>query len=163
MRRRANKKIEATGIKLCGSSKAGCPCALFKSLYGYRKMKIKEIIRRVLIGSLMGAFIGLLELWFYEFNLRHGIAAILSGALFGTIVGIFGSSMLKKIATALILCGCAGGLAGAIWWVIAKSSVSIFQSVAIGIALGLLFGWSNDTWNTRKEISVQQNFPADRG
>lgn len=31
---------------------------------------IKETIRRLLIGSLIGAFIGLLELWFYEFNLK---------------------------------------------------------------------------------------------
>jgi len=119
-------------------------------------MKIKEIIRRVLIGSLMGAFIGLLELWFYEFNLRHGMAAILAGGFFGAVVGVFWSSMLKKIKTALILCGCTGGLAGAVWWIVAKSSVSIFQSVAIGIALGLLFVWSDDNWKTRKQINVQQ-------
>jgi len=119
-------------------------------------MKINEIIRRILIGSLMGAFIGLLELWFYEFNLRHGMAAILAGGLFGAVVGVFGSSMLKKIKTALILCGCTGGLAGAVWWIVAKSSVSIFQSVAIGIALGLLFVWSDDNWKTRKQINVQQ-------
>lgn len=118
------------------------------------RTKIKEIIRRLLIGLLFGAFLGLLELWFYEFNLRHIIAAIFSGALFGAVVGFF-SLMLNKIKTALILCGCAGGLAGGVWWVTAKTSVSIFQSVAIGIALGLLFVWSNENWETRKQGNVQ--------
>jgi hypothetical protein len=124
-------------------------------------MKIKEIMRRLLIGSLMGAFIGVLELWFYEFNLQHGIVAILSGAFFGAVVGIFGSSMLKQIKTALILCGCTGGLAGVVWWVTAKSSVSIFQSVTVGITLGLLFFWSDDNWKTRKQGSVQHDTQAD--
>lgn len=110
----------------------------------------------------MGAFMGILELWFYEFNLRHGMAAILAGGFFGALVGIFGSSMLRQIKTALILCGCAGALAGALWWITAKSSVSIFQSMAVGIALGLLFVWSDDNWKSKKQNSVQQTFPADR-
>lgn len=125
-------------------------------------MKIKEIIRRLFLGAIMGAFIGVLELWFYEFNLRHGIAAILAGGLFGALVGILGSSMLKKITTALILCGSAGAFAGAVWWLTAKSSASIFQSVVIGIALGLLFVWSEDNWKSRKQNSVQQANQPDR-
>ena len=110
-------------------------------------MKTKATIRRLFIGALVGAFIGLLELWFYEFNLRHGIAAILSGAIFGFILSLFGSTLLQKMKTALILCGCSGGLAGAVWWVIARPSVSILQSVIIGIALGLLFVWSDTIGN----------------
>ena len=31
---------------------------------------------RILIGVLMGAFLGLLELWFYEFDIAHLLAAI---------------------------------------------------------------------------------------
>jgi hypothetical protein len=118
-------------------------------------MKIKDIIRRLLIGSLFGAFVGLLQLWFYEFNLRHGIAGLLAGAFFGAALGVFGS-MLKKIKTALILCGCAGGVAGAVWWLMAKSTVSIFQSVAIGIVLGLLFVWGEGNWKSRKQNNVQR-------
>lgn len=104
---------------------------------------IKETIRRLLIGSLVGAFIGLLELWFYEFNLRHSVAAILSGAIFGSILGLFASTMLQKTKIALILCGSSGGFAGAVWWVIARPTVSILHSVIVGIALGLLFVWSD--------------------
>ena len=125
-------------------------------------MKIKEIIRRIFLGGLLGAFIGALELWFYEFNLRHGIAAILSGALFGAIVGIFGSVMLQKIITALFLCGSAGAVAGGVWWITAKSSVSIFQSIGIGIALGLLFVWGEGNWKSRKQNSVQHVNQPDR-
>jgi len=111
-------------------------------------MMIKEIIRRLLIGSLAGAFIGLIELWFYEFNLRHGIAAILSGAIFGSILGIFGS-MLQNTSKALFICGSSGGLAGAVWWAIARPTVSILQSMIIGIVLGLLFVWSETDWKSK--------------
>jgi hypothetical protein len=119
-------------------------------------MMIKETLRRLLIGSLVGAFIGLLELWFYEFNLRHGIAAILSGAIFGSILGLFGSTMLQKTKTALILCGSSGGLAGAVWWVIARPTVGILHSVVIGIVLGLLFVWS-ETIGPRKQVRDHQH------
>ena len=114
-------------------------------------MMIKETIRRIVIGSLAGAFIGLLELWFYEFNLRHGIAAILSGAIFGSILGLFGS-MLRNTTKALILCGSSGGLASAIWWAIARPDVSILRSVIIGLALGLLFVWSETDQKSKTSI-----------
>jgi len=114
-------------------------------------MQIKELIRRVLLGSLIGAFIGVLELWFYEFNLRHGIAAILSGAVFGSLLGLFGSSMLRGIKGALILGAGAGGLAGVVWWVVASPTVTIVLSIAVGVALGILFVWSEGNWKSKKQ------------
>jgi hypothetical protein len=118
-------------------------------------IRTKEIMRRTFLGSLMGAFIGGLELWFYEFNLRHGIAAVLSGAFFGSALGIFGSSMLKGIKTALILCAGVGGLAGALWWLIAKPNVNVGFSMGVGAVLGILFVLGEGNWKMKKG-SVQQ-------
>jgi len=118
-------------------------------------IQFKEIMRRVFLGSLMGAFIGGLELWFYEFNLRHGIAAVLSGAFFGSALGVFGPSMLKGIKTALVLCTTLGVLSGALWWVIAKPNVNVLFSMGVGAALGILFVLGEGTRKI-KEGSVQQ-------
>jgi hypothetical protein len=125
-------------------------------------IQIKEIIRRFLLGSLMGAFIGGLELWFYKFNLRHGIAAILSGALFGSLLGLLGPSMLRGVKGALIFSAGAGGLAGVVWWVVASPTVTIFLSIAVGVALGTLFVWSEGNWKSKKQDSVQQGAQPDR-
>lgn len=122
-------------------------------------IQIKEIIRRILIGSLMGAFIGALELWFYEFNLRHGIAAVLAGAVFGSLLGVFGPSMLSGIKSSILLCSGTGGLAGAIWWIAAQSTVSIFFSIGVGVVLGLLFLWGQGNWKSIKQETVQDVQP----
>jgi hypothetical protein len=118
-------------------------------------IRTKEIMRRAFLGSLMGAFIGGLELWFYEFNLRHSIAAVLSGAFFGSALGIFGPSMLKGIKTALTLCAGVGGLAGALWWFIAKPNVNVGFSVGVGAVLGIIFVLGEGNWKMKKG-SVQQ-------
>jgi hypothetical protein len=118
-------------------------------------IRFKEIIRRIFLGSLMGAFIGGLELWFYEFNLRHGIAAVLSGAFFGSALSVFGPSILKGIKTALVLCAGIGGLAGALWWFIAKPNVNVGCSVGVGGLLGILFVLGEGNWKIKKG-GVQQ-------
>ncbi|MBN1472875.1 MAG: hypothetical protein JW925_13960 [Syntrophaceae bacterium] len=100
--------------------------------------RIKEVIRRIFLGTLMGAFIGGMDLWFYEFNLRHGIAALLSGAFFGLALGIF-CPLMKGIKLTILMCAGAGGLAGVVWWIIASSPVSIFVSIVVGVVLGILF------------------------
>jgi len=118
-------------------------------------IQLKEIMRRVFLGSLMGAFIGGLELWFYEFDLRHGIAAVLSGAFFGSALGVFGPSVFKGIKTALILCAGIGGLSGALWWFIAKPNVNVGFSAGVGGVLGILFVLGEGNLKIKKG-SVQQ-------
>jgi len=118
-------------------------------------IQFKEVVRRVFLGSLMGAFIGGLELWFYEFNLRHGIAAVISGAFFGSALGLIGPSMLKGVKTALILCATFGGLAGVLWWFIAKPNINVGFSIGVGAVLGILFVLGEGNWIMKKG-SVQQ-------
>lgn len=118
-------------------------------------IQFKEIMKRVFLGSFMGAFLGGLELWFEEFNLRHGIAAILAGVFFGSALGLFGPNMHKGIKVALILCAAFGGLAGALWWFIAKPNIILGFSVGVGAVLGILFVLGEGDWRIKKR-NVQQ-------
>jgi hypothetical protein len=120
-------------------------------------IQVQEIIRRFLIGSLIGAFIGALELWFYEFNLHHGLAAVLAGAVFGSSLGVFGPSMLNDTISSILLCSCAGGIAGAVWWITAQSTVSIYFSIGIGVFLGLLLLWGESSWKSTKKRSTRHS------
>jgi hypothetical protein len=97
---------------------------------------------RILIGALMGAFLGLLELWFYEFDLAHLLAAIAAGATFGSLTGVSIPWVAPDHFKEVIVCSSAGCIAGIVWWLIAQpgSSIgSIALSVGIGAILGALF------------------------
>jgi hypothetical protein len=63
--------------------------------------------------------------------------------------------MLKGIKTALILCAGVGGLAGALWWLIAKPNVNVGFSMGVGAVLGILFVLGEGNWKMKKG-SVQQ-------
>jgi hypothetical protein len=44
------------------------------------------VLKRLGFGGLGGGFLGLLEIWFYQFSLRHLLAAVFSGALYGCLL-----------------------------------------------------------------------------
>jgi len=90
----------------------------------------------------MGAFLGLLELWFYEFDLAHLLAAIAAGATFGTLTGVSIPWVAPDRFKEVIVCSSAGCIAGIVWWLIAQPGTSIggiALSVGIGAILGALF------------------------
>jgi len=90
----------------------------------------------------MGAFLGLLELWFYEFDLAHLLAAIAAGATFGTLTGVSIPWVAPDRFKEVIVCSSAGCIAGIVWWLIAQPGTSIGSialSVGIGAILGALF------------------------
>ena len=90
----------------------------------------------------MGAFLGLLELWFYKFDLAHLLAAIAAGATFGTLTGVSIPWVAPDRFKEVIVCSSAGCIAGIVWWLIAQPGTSIGSialSVGIGAILGALF------------------------
>jgi heme O synthase-like polyprenyltransferase len=113
-----------------------------------RPANFKDIAKRICFGLVIGAFIGILELWFFEFSLRHGIAAILSGAVFGSILGIFAPFMFRKIWSTILLGAISGALAGVIWWIVVKPDVNIMISVIVGIALACLMVGVERPWKS---------------
>ena len=116
-------------------------------------MQIKVIFQRVFVCSLMGAFVGVLELWFYDFNLRHGVAAMTSGAVFGSLVGLFSSSIKNGSSRTIILCAVFGGVSGVVWWVLAKPTVSVLFSIGSGVVLGSLFAWGESYGGSKKRTN----------
>ena len=112
-------------------------------------LNLKEIIRRICLGSIAGAFIGILELWFYEFSVQHGIAAICSGAAFGIMLGVFGSVISQQIWSSILFGIVAGALAGMLWWSIAKADVNIMISAGIGVVIGCLVVCGERPWKSK--------------
>ena len=94
---------------------------------------------RILIGALMGAFLGLLELWFYEFDLAHFLAAIAAGATFGALIGISIPWVAPERSQLVIVCSAAGCVAGIVWWLIAQPGTSI-GSIALAVGIGAILG-----------------------
>ena len=100
---------------------------------------LKQIGYRFIIGALAGAFIGILEIWFYEFSLRRLIAAAVSGAIFFAILGVASSWAARKLLNSCLTIFAGGATAAAVWWLIARPEVSLSISIALGIGFSFLF------------------------
>ena len=92
-----------------------------------------------MIGALAGAFLGALEIWFYEFSLRRLIAAAASGAIFFAILGIASLWVTRNFLLNCITIFAGGTIAATIWWLIAQPKVPLSISIAVGIGLGFMF------------------------
>jgi hypothetical protein len=94
---------------------------------------------------LVGAFLGLLNLRFYGFDLGDLLAAIAAGAAFGALIGASlpwvawrypGSERSPQI---VIACSAAGCVAGFVWWLVAQPGTSI-GSIALAVGVGATLG-----------------------
>jgi hypothetical protein len=104
-----------------------------------RPTPYSSLAMRILIGALMGAFLGLLELWFYEFDLAHLLAAIAAGATFGSLIGVLVPWAEPDRFKEVVVCSSAGSVAGIVWWLIAQPGTSI-GSIALAVGIGALLG-----------------------
>jgi hypothetical protein len=110
-----------------------------------RSRPYSSLAARILIGALGGAFLGLLNLWFYGFDLGDLLAAIAAGATFGALIG----ALLPWVAwrypgperstQIVIACSAAGCVAGIVWWLIAQPCTSI-GSTALAVGVGAILG-----------------------
>jgi len=98
--------------------------------------------KRLLIGALVGSFLGALNNWFYEFSLIRLLAAILSGAAFFAIVGVFATKFKENKFKLVALAGLAGLVAGGVYWVIAGPSSSPLFTMGIGLIGGMVYAWA---------------------
>jgi hypothetical protein len=87
----------------------------------------------------MGAFLGLLELWFYEFDLAHLLAAIAAGATFGSVTGVSLPWAAPDRFKEVMVCSSAGCVSGIVRWLIAQPGTSI-GSMALAVGVGTLLG-----------------------
>jgi len=94
---------------------------------------------RILIGALIGAFLGLLELGFYKFDLAHLLADIAAGATFGALIGVSIPWIAPDRSQLVIVCSAAGCVAGIVWWLIVQPGTSI-GSIILSVSIGAIFG-----------------------
>jgi hypothetical protein len=99
----------------------------------------KQVACRFIIGALVGALVGVLEIWFYEYSLRRLIAAAACGAAFFTLLGIASSWAARNLLNSCVAILTDGAIAAAIWWLIAKPKVPLSISIALGIGVAFLF------------------------
>ena len=96
--------------------------------------------KRVLIGAAIGCFIGGLEIWFYNFSLRDLLAAVLTGAAFFAVLGAL-AVKCKTRPSVIALSGIAGMLAGSVYWLVARPTMSPVLVVAIGLVGGSFYAF----------------------
>jgi heme O synthase-like polyprenyltransferase len=102
----------------------------------------RAIILRVAIGALVGSFLGLLELWFYKFDLPHLLAAMLAGATFMMIIAVFVEQLQGRNVISFVIGSLSGSAASLVWWLIAKPNTSLSLALFTGLCFGMLFIWS---------------------
>jgi hypothetical protein len=103
-----------------------------------------SLLRRALFGALVGAFLGVLELWFFEFDLPHFWAAVGAGAVFMSILAIIVGQLQYRGFKLFLAGGLSGSIAGIVWWVITNQTVEwLWVAVCIGVILGVLYVWSD--------------------
>jgi hypothetical protein len=94
----------------------------------------------------MGALLGALEL-FDGFSAARFASAVVAGAIFWSIIGVFVFPFGTTRIRSMLLCAGAGALAGAAWGAIRASNIlaAVFFAALAGGALGY--------WEYRRENS----------
>ena len=80
-----------------------------------------------------------MELWFYEFDLAHLLAAVAAGATFGSLIGVSVPWIAPDRSQVVMVCSSAGFVAGIVWWLIAQPGTSI-GSIALAVGIAALGG-----------------------
>ena len=100
-----------------------------------------SFVRRALLGGGAYAFLGALELWFYRFDLHHLAAALGAGAVFGLLLGLSPSVLESSVSLASLTSAFYGGIAGAVWWFVARPPTALLVALVTGCAMGGLYTW----------------------
>jgi phosphotransferase system glucose/maltose/N-acetylglucosamine-specific IIC component len=109
-------------------------------------------LKTVALAASVGAFLGILEIWFAEFSVARLYAAAAAGATFAVVLLVLiqiRSRMSASRGFAVAAALPAGALAGAAWWVIASPSTSLWVAVLVGVSFGAIAVFRE--WPIRRE------------
>lgn len=98
--------------------------------------------KRLLIGALIGGFLGALNNWLYDFSLIRLLAGMLCGAAFFAIVGLFAVKFKEDKFKLVALAGLAGCAAGGVYWIVGHPSSSPLLIMGIGLIGGIVYAWA---------------------
>ena len=94
---------------------------------------------RALVGALLGCFVGVFYL-LPDFTAKGLLASMVAGAVFSSIIGVFGILLSEKPGLMVLLCMIAGGIAGRAWAGVLESDwqVPVIWGAILGIVLALV-------------------------
>jgi len=98
--------------------------------------------KRLLIGALVGSVFGALNNWSHEFSVIRVLAAMLAGAAFFGIVGVFAMKFKQDKLKLVALAGLAGSAAGGVYWIVVDPSSSPLLTIGTGLIGGLIYAWA---------------------
>ena len=102
-----------------------------------------ELVRRAIMGIILGAIAGAIQVWFFKRDLMHLWAAIAAGAVYMTTWVVF-TDRLRLAGGKVLLGGVSGVLAAVIWWSLAIHADDAFiQAVVAGLCFGAAYAWSD--------------------
>lgn len=101
------------------------------------------LLKRGIIGLVLGAVAGAIQVWFFKRDLAHLWAAMAGGMLYMTTWVLFTEKL--RLAGGKVLLGAVSGLIAAIaWWAIAVHDENVFiQASVAGACFGATYAWSD--------------------
>lgn len=108
-----------------------------------RPTLVIPLLARTITGLIIGAIVGVIQVWLLDHDLSYLWAAMAAGVTY------MGSRVLLiewlQLAGGKILLGAASGLlAAVVWWVLASRADEMFiRAVAAGACFGAAYAWSD--------------------
>ncbi len=102
-----------------------------------------ELVRRAIMGIILGAIAGAIQVWFFKRDLMHFWAAIAAGVVYMTTWVIL-TDWLRLAGGKILLGAVSGLLAAVLWWAIAVHAENAFLQAAVaGLCFGAAYAWSD--------------------
>lgn len=100
------------------------------------------LIRRAITGLVLGTIAGMIELWVFNHDLAHFVAAVVAGALYMSLLVVL-ADRFQLAGGKTVLGAVAGLLTAIVWWAIAVRATEQFVFAAVaGACFGAVYVWS---------------------
>jgi hypothetical protein len=100
------------------------------------------LVKRAFTGLILGTIAGAIELWFFDHDLAHFLAAVVAGPLYmASLVALV--HRLRPAGSKILLGSVSGVFAAIVWWAIAVQATDQFMLAAVaGGCFGAAYVWS---------------------
>lgn len=100
------------------------------------------LVKKAITGLILGAVAGAIELWFFNHDLAHFLAAVVAGPLYMTSLVVL-VERLRPAGGKILLGSVSGVFAAIVWWAIAVQTADQFVFAAVaGGCFGAAYVWS---------------------
>lgn len=101
------------------------------------------LVKRVIMGVILGAIAGAIQVWFFQHDLMHLWASAAAGVVYMTSWVLL-TDWLKLAGGKVLLGGVSGLIAAIVWWSIAVHAEEAFiQAAVAGLCFGAAYAWSD--------------------